>query len=85
MWDLEHNSHVYCIEWRFSVMERVCKRCKRGIREGDTICRYCHEPYVPSAYEAHSGSVYVSRKCMGDISKLALMYSIIFFCILDNI
>lgn len=55
---------------------RYCKRCRYEIKEGDTVCRHCHEPYVPSPREIHDGTAYVSRKCMGTVAKIALIYGI---------
>lgn len=56
--------------------KRCCSCCGCELLDGDTVCSNCHEPYVPELWEIQEGLVFVSKKSMSDVKKLAIIYGI---------
>lgn len=58
--------------------KRYCSYCGCELLDGDTVCSNCHKPYVPELWERQEGLVFVSKKSMSDVTKLAIIYGIWF-------
>lgn len=56
--------------------KRCCSYCGYELLDGDTVCSNCHKPYVPELWERQEGLVFVSKKSMSDVTKLAIIYGI---------
>lgn len=58
--------------------KRCCSCCGYELLDGDTVCSNCHKPYVPELWEIQEGLVFVSKKSMSDVKKLAIIYGILY-------